>query len=59
MNTTTGVALRWDDLVAPIALEWACDVCGTQARDERPPDSCLTCGANGLRFTRQQQQPGT
>jgi CBS domain-containing protein len=52
-----GIVSRWD-LVSLIALEWGCDVCGTQVRGERAPHSCPTCGANEVRFSRQQQQPG-
>ena len=53
-----GIVSR-SDLVALIALEWVCDVCGTQARDQQPPTSCPTCAAAGTRFSQQQQLPGT
>jgi CBS-domain-containing membrane protein len=47
------------DLVALIAMEWSCEVCGTQARGERPPASCPTCSADTVRFVHLQQPPGT
>lgn len=47
------------DLVALIAMEWVCEVCGTQARGERPPASCPTCAADTVRFVHLQQPPGT
>ncbi len=46
------------DIVALIAMEWVCEVCGTQARGERPPASCPTCAADSVRFIHQQQAPG-
>ncbi|MBX6372246.1 MAG: CBS domain-containing protein [Acidothermus sp.] len=46
------------DLVALIAMEWVCDVCGTQARGEHPPQSCPTCAADGTHFVHQPQPPG-
>lgn len=47
------------DLVALIAMEWFCEVCGTQVRGENPPMSCPTCAADQVRFSHQQQPPGT
>ncbi len=47
------------DIVALIAMEWFCEVCGTQVRGESPPMSCPTCSADQIRFSQQQQQPGT
>jgi CBS domain-containing protein len=47
------------DIVALIAMEWVCEVCGTQARGERPPASCPTCAADTVRFVQQPQPPGT
>src|SRR5579883_377710 len=46
------------DLVALIAMEWVCDICGTQARGEHPPQSCPTCAADGVHFVHQPQPPG-
>jgi CBS-domain-containing membrane protein len=46
------------DIVALIAMEWVCEVCGTQVRGERPPGSCPTCAADQVRFVHQQQPPG-
>jgi CBS domain-containing protein len=47
------------DLVALIAMEWVCEVCGTQVRGEHPPSSCPTCAADQVRFSHMQQPPGT
>jgi CBS-domain-containing membrane protein len=47
------------DIVALIAMEWVCEVCGTQARGEHPPASCPTCAADTVRFVHLQQTPGT
>jgi CBS domain-containing protein len=47
------------DIVALIAMEWVCEVCGTQFRGERPPASCPTCSADTVRFVQLQQPPGT
>jgi CBS domain-containing protein len=47
------------DIVALIAMEWVCEVCGTQARGERPPASCPTCAADTVRFVHLEQPPGT
>jgi CBS domain-containing protein len=47
------------DIVALIAMEWVCEVCGAQARGERPPASCPTCSADTVRFALQPQPPGT
>jgi len=46
------------DIVALIAMEWVCEVCGTQVRGERPPASCPTCSADTARFVHQPQPPG-
>ena len=46
------------DIVALIAMEWVCEVCGTQVRGERPPASCPTCAADTVRFVHQPQPPG-
>jgi CBS domain-containing protein len=46
------------DIVALIAMEWVCEVCGTQVRGERPPASCPTCAADTNRFVHQPQPPG-
>ena len=47
------------DIVARIAMDWGCEVCGTQARGEHPPASCPTCAADTVRFVHLQQPPGT
>ena len=46
------------DIVALIAMEWVCEVCGTQVRGEKPPASCPTCAADTTRFFHQPQPPG-
>ena len=46
------------DIVALIAMEWVCEVCGTQVRGEKPPSSCPTCAADTTRFAHQPQPPG-
>jgi CBS domain-containing protein len=47
------------DLVSLMATEWACDVCGEPVRGERPPDVCPKCLGSGVRFSLQEQPPGT
>ncbi len=46
------------DLVALLATEWVCGVCGEPARGENPPASCLKCGGASTGFTLQEQPPG-
>ncbi|HEY8294243.1 MAG TPA: CBS domain-containing protein [Micrococcaceae bacterium] len=46
------------DLVALLATEWVCGVCGEPARGERPPASCPKCGGGSAGFTLQEQPPG-
>jgi CBS domain-containing protein len=57
-NQLVGIVSR-ADIVALIAMEWVCEVCGTQARGEKPPASCPTCAADTVRFVHQPQPPGT
>ncbi|MEB3980026.1 CBS domain-containing protein [Mycobacterium sp. 663a-19] len=47
------------DLVAAMATEWVCQVCGEPARGERPPGMCPRCHATGEQFVLQEQPPGT
>ena len=52
-----GVVSR-HDIVATMATEWVCRVCGEAVRGDRPPPSCPKCHADGERFTLQEQPPG-
>ena len=46
------------DVVALIATEWVCQVCGEPVPGEQPPATCPKCHASGERFVRQDQPPG-
>lgn len=46
------------DIVATMATEWVCPVCGEPVRGERPPTVCPKCQADGDRFVLQEQPPG-
>lgn len=46
------------DVVALMATEWVCDVCGEPVRGERPPEACPKCHAPADRFRLQEQPPG-
>ncbi|HEY9524820.1 MAG TPA: CBS domain-containing protein [Thermopolyspora sp.] len=46
------------DVVALMATEWVCGVCGEPVRGEHPPDTCPKCHSDGEKFTLQQQPPG-
>lgn len=46
------------DVVATMATEWVCQVCGEPVRGEKPPTACPKCQANGDRFNLQEQPPG-
>ncbi len=46
------------DVVALLATEWVCGVCGEPVRGEHPPDTCPKCHSDGERFTLQPQPPG-
>jgi CBS domain-containing protein len=45
------------DIVALLAMEWVCEVCGEPAHGGRPPQQCPRCGAVDS-FVEQQQSPG-
>lgn len=47
------------DIVALLATEWVCVVCGEPVRGERPPEVCPKCKGSGDRFILQEQPPGT
>jgi CBS domain-containing protein len=46
------------DLVAVLATEWVCEVCGEAVRGEHPPQTCPKCHGPGDRFALQEQPPG-
>lgn len=46
------------DVVATMATEWVCQVCGESVRGEHPPAACPKCHADGDRFVLQEQPPG-
>lgn len=52
-----GIVSR-SDLVALLATEWVCEVCGEPVRGERPPEACPRCLGVGGRFALQEQPPG-
>jgi CBS domain-containing protein len=53
-----GIVSR-SDVVALMATEWVCQVCGEPVRGEHPPDACPKCLGGGERFALQEQPPGT
>lgn len=46
------------DVVALMATEWVCTVCGESVRGERPPQVCPKCLGGSERFVLQEQPPG-
>ena len=46
------------DVLATLATEWVCRVCGEPARGEHPPHRCPRCHTSGERFELQEQPPG-
>lgn len=46
------------DVLATLALEWVCGVCGQPVRGTSRPLSCPTCRGAAERFTLEQQPPG-
>jgi CBS-domain-containing membrane protein len=52
-----GVVSR-GDVVATMATEWVCQVCGEPVRGQEPPESCPKCYNGPDRFVRQEQPPG-
>lgn len=52
-----GVVSR-GDVVATMATEWVCDVCGEPVRGPEPPAACPKCRSGAERFTHQEQPPG-
>lgn len=52
-----GIVSR-SDVVALMATEWICEVCGEPVRGEHPPRACPKCHADSGRFVLQEQPPG-
>lgn len=52
-----GIVSR-SDLVALLATEWVCGVCGEPVRGDQRPGVCPKCHAGGERFVLQEQAPG-
>ncbi|HEX5561426.1 MAG TPA: CBS domain-containing protein [Nocardioidaceae bacterium] len=52
-----GVVSR-GDVVATMATEWVCGVCGESVRGETRPQSCPKCQGGPERFVHQEQPPG-
>lgn len=46
------------DVIALLATEWVCPVCGEAVRGEHRPEACPKCHAAGERFVLQEQPPG-
>ena len=46
------------DVVATMATEWVCRVCGEAVRGEQPPQACPKCHAEREEFALQEQPPG-
>lgn len=47
------------DMVALLATEWVCGVCGEPVRGDHPPDRCPRCDCGSERFALQEQPPGS
>lgn len=46
------------DVIALMATEWVCGVCGEPVRGEQRPEMCPKCHAGGEEFRLQEQLPG-
>lgn len=46
------------DVLAIMATEWVCRVCGEPVRGEHPPSLCSRCHATNEQFELQEQPPG-
>lgn len=46
------------DVVATMATEWVCQVCGEPVHADQPPSACPKCQADAGRFVLQEQPPG-
>jgi len=47
------------DLVKEIALRWVCNVCGEVVHNERLPENCPRCGAEGVVAMVEPMSPGS
>jgi CBS domain-containing protein len=56
-SALVGIVSR-SDIVALMAMEWVCQVCGEPVHGARPPEQCPRCGAASDRFVEQQTPPG-
>lgn len=52
-----GIVSR-SDVIALMATEWVCGVCGEPVRGEQRPEMCPKCHAAGEQFRLQEQVPG-
>ncbi|MEO6886670.1 MAG: CBS domain-containing protein [Jatrophihabitantaceae bacterium] len=52
-----GIVSR-SDVVATMATEWVCQVCGESVRGDSPTGRCPKCHAAGEQFILQEQPPG-
>jgi CBS-domain-containing membrane protein len=46
------------DVIATMATEWVCQVCGEPVRADHPPVACPKCHTGPERFVLQEQPPG-
>lgn len=46
------------DVVALLATEWVCQVCGEAVRGDHPPERCPRCHSSGDHFVLEEQSPG-
>lgn len=53
-----GIVSR-SDVIAVMATEWACQVCGATVRGAHPPARCPACDASQERFAMQDPYPGS
>jgi CBS domain-containing protein len=57
-GTLVGIVSR-ADVVATLATEWVCQVCGESARSPEAPARCPRCHGGSERFVMQEQPPGS
>ncbi len=46
------------DVVALLATEWVCQVCGEAVRGDHPPEACPRCQDGSNQFVLEEQSPG-
>ncbi|WP_137120882.1 CBS domain-containing protein [Segeticoccus rhizosphaerae] len=56
-GTLVGIVSR-GDVIALLATEWVCQVCGESVRGDRAPETCPRCHATSNRFDLVEQSPG-